>query len=175
MFPRTSEAVEIVSKAASSIFFFLTNKEKGDLKGYMLLPEAEKSGFHVREMWNVNIPHSQQTITNLGKYIKAGYWGRGVVLNKVSYGEVPPLPPSHTKLYPKLYPTPTPFTYQMVPLAKNFQIPVCSSISCNRLLSLYRQKVLVVVYTVRNQTVAIKPEKIQTWLGFEPMTSALLV
>ena len=77
VFPCTSEAIEIVSKAASSIFFFLTDKEKGDLKGYMLLPEAEKSGFHVREMWNVNIPHSQQTITNLGKYVKAGYWGGG--------------------------------------------------------------------------------------------------
>ena len=72
VFPRTSEAVEIVSKASSSIFFFLADKEKGDLKGYMLLPEAEKTGFHVREMWNVNIPHSQQIINNIGKYVRAG-------------------------------------------------------------------------------------------------------
>ena len=71
VFPRTSEATEIVSKASSSIFFFLADKDKGDIRGYMLLPDAEKSGFHVREMWNVNIPHSQQTISNIGNYIES--------------------------------------------------------------------------------------------------------
>ena len=70
--------MEIVSKAASSIFFFLADKEKGDLKGYMLLPDAEKSSFHVKEMWNANIPHSQQTITNIGKFIFLGGGERGV-------------------------------------------------------------------------------------------------
>ena len=69
--------MEIVSKAASSIFFFLADKEKGDLKGYMLLPDAEKSSFHVKEMWNANIPHSQQTITNIGKFIFFGGGGEG--------------------------------------------------------------------------------------------------
>ena len=69
VFPRTPEAVDIVSKAASSIFFFLADKEKGDVKGYRLLTEAEKSDFHVSEMWNVNMPKSQQTITNIGKEI----------------------------------------------------------------------------------------------------------
>ena len=66
VFPRTSEAKEIVSKAASSIFFFLADKEKGDIRGYMLLSDAGKSGFHVREMWNVNIPRSSQTISSIG-------------------------------------------------------------------------------------------------------------
>ena len=66
VFPRTSEALQIVSKVATSIFFFLVDKENGELKGYMLLPEAEKSSFHVREMWNVKMPSSQQTITNIG-------------------------------------------------------------------------------------------------------------
>lgn len=67
VFPRTAEAVEIVSKAASSIFFFLADKENGVLKGYMLLPEADRSiSFPVREMWNVKMPSSQQTITNIG-------------------------------------------------------------------------------------------------------------
>ncbi|XP_029195823.2 ER membrane protein complex subunit 1-like [Acropora millepora] len=65
VFPRTAEAVEIVSKAASSIFFFLADKENGALKGYMLLPEADRSSFPVREMWNVKMPSSQQTITNI--------------------------------------------------------------------------------------------------------------
>ena len=67
VFPRTSESIEIVSKASSSIFFFMADKEKADLKGYMLLSDVEKSVFHVREMWNVNFPESQQTITNIGK------------------------------------------------------------------------------------------------------------
>ena len=66
VFPRTSEAKEIVSKAASSIFFFLADKEKGDIRGYMLLSDAGKSGFHVREMWNVNIPRASQVISNIG-------------------------------------------------------------------------------------------------------------
>ena len=66
VFPRTSEAKEIVSKAASSIFFFLADKEKGDIRGYMLLSDAGKSGFHVREMWNVNIPRTSQVISNIG-------------------------------------------------------------------------------------------------------------
>ena len=66
VFPRTAEAVEIVSKAASSIFFFLADKENGALKGYMLLPETDRSSFPVREMWNVKMPSSQQTITNIG-------------------------------------------------------------------------------------------------------------
>ena len=66
MFPRTSEAKEIVSKEASSIFFFLADKEKGDIRGYMLLSDAGKSGFHVREMWNVNIPRTSQVISNIG-------------------------------------------------------------------------------------------------------------
>ena len=66
VFPRTAEAKEIVSKAASSIFFFLADKENGDIRGYMLLSDAGKSGFHVREMWNVNIPRSSQTISSIG-------------------------------------------------------------------------------------------------------------
>ncbi|KAL9950542.1 hypothetical protein ACROYT_G043054 [Oculina patagonica] len=65
VFPRTSASIEIVSKASSSIFFFMADKGKGDLKGYMLLSDVEKSIFHVREMWNVNFPQSQQTITNI--------------------------------------------------------------------------------------------------------------
>ncbi|XP_068727259.1 ER membrane protein complex subunit 1-like [Montipora capricornis] len=65
VFPRTAESLQIVSKVATSIFFFLVDKENGELKGYMLLPEAEKSSFHVREMWNVKMPSSQQTITNI--------------------------------------------------------------------------------------------------------------
>ena len=66
VFPRTAEAVEIISKAASSIFFFLADKENGALKGYMLLSEADRSSFPVQEMWNVKMPSSQQTITNIG-------------------------------------------------------------------------------------------------------------
>ena len=46
----------------------MADKEKGELKGYMLLSDKEKSTFHVREMWNVNFPQSQQTITNIGKW-----------------------------------------------------------------------------------------------------------
>ena len=66
VFPRTSEAKEIVSKAASSMFFFLADKETGDIRGYMLLSDDGKSGFHVREMWNVNIPRTSQVISNIG-------------------------------------------------------------------------------------------------------------
>lgn len=69
VFPRSPEALDIVSKAASSIFFFLADKENGEVKGYRLLTGAEKSDFHVSEMWNVNMPKSQQTITNIGEEI----------------------------------------------------------------------------------------------------------
>ena len=48
----------------------MADKEKADLKGYMLLSDVEKSVFHVREMWNVNFPESQQTITNIGKSLQ---------------------------------------------------------------------------------------------------------
>lgn len=65
VFPRTTDAIEIVSKASSSIFFFLADKEKNNLKGYMLLSDTQKNVFHVRDMWNVNFPHSQQTISNI--------------------------------------------------------------------------------------------------------------
>lgn len=67
VFPRTTDAIEIVSKASSSIFFFLADKEKNNLKGYMLLSDTQKNVFHVRDMWNVNFPYSQQTISNIGK------------------------------------------------------------------------------------------------------------
>ena len=48
----------------------MADTEKADLKGYMLLSDVEKSVFHVREMWNVNFPASQQTITNIGKCLQ---------------------------------------------------------------------------------------------------------
>ena len=79
VFPRTAESLQIVSKVATSIFFFLVDKENGELKGYMLLPEAEKSSFHVREMWNVKMPSSQQTITNIGNELSFLFLSRRMV------------------------------------------------------------------------------------------------
>lgn len=66
VFPDTEETNEIISKQADSLFFFLVNKDEGDIVGYMLQDTGSKPQ-KAQQMWNVHIPPSQQKITTLGK------------------------------------------------------------------------------------------------------------
>lgn len=47
VFFRIFEFIEIVFKVVLFIFFFMVDKEKVDLKGYMFLFDVEKSVFYV--------------------------------------------------------------------------------------------------------------------------------
>ena len=69
VFPNTKEAMELVSGKASSVFFFVTDKEKGNIKGYMLHVTPGSDELRALEMWNVHIPPDQQIITNIGELL----------------------------------------------------------------------------------------------------------
>ena len=59
--------MKIITGKASSIFFFVTNKQTGSIKGYMLQVTPGSDELHALEMWNVHIPPDQQVIANIGE------------------------------------------------------------------------------------------------------------